>query len=385
MRYKISKVLNDFFQLEYASSILLGFSLIAALFLANIPASGEVYFQMLHVNFLGMSVQHWINDGLMVIFFYLVGMEIKKEFISGALSSKKKAALPFFAALGGMIIPAFLFYFINQEAEAKMSWGIPMATDIAFALGALVALGSRAPTQLKALLLALAVVDDLGAILVIVFFYSNKINLLWFFLALALVFINWHFNKKKNWSWSLHTLLGISAWACMLFSGVHATLIGVIWGLITPDDKTEHAPLDKSIHFLHPYVGFIILPIFALANSGVQFPPSQIWLEVFRSSLFVAIVVGLFVGKPLGVFIFSWFCVLLKIGELPKGIRWSHILAMGILAGIGFTMSLFISHLSIHDKNLLDISKIAILIASLLAGALGSCVLFTVGAIKKLK
>lgn len=367
----MTKLFSKFIQFEAASSILLGLSLVLALVLANWGITASVYLNVLHFEFAGLSIQHWINDALMAIFFYLVGMEIKRELVSGSLSSSRKAMLPLFAAIGGMLVPALIFSIINQEPDASRAWGIPMATDIAFAVGALVAIGRKAPIQLRALLLALAVIDDLGAILVIALFYSTGVGPLWLLGFLIVGFINWILNKKGSWNWITHSVLGVIAWAFMLFSGIHATLAGVIWGFLTPDDKTDHAPLDQAIHKLHPFVNFLILPIFALANAGVKLPSVSDGSDLFSSTLLWAIAFGLLLGKPLGIVLSAWICVKSKMGELPTGVTFKHILGLGLLAGIGFTMALFIAQLSLSNEGLLNSAKVGILLGSLFSGLLG--------------
>jgi Na+:H+ antiporter, NhaA family len=384
MKNKLGQLLRRSLSLESLPSILLILSLIAALLLANLSATQNIYFDTLGFK-LGMSIHHWINDGLMAIFFYIIGLEIKKELVSGSLSSYRKAALPLFAAIGGMVIPALIYSFINTEAQAGRAWGIPMATDIAFALGALVLFGKRVPVELRALLLALAVIDDLGAILVIAFFYSSGVGPLWLLGFLSVSVVSWLIYKKQKWNWTAHIFLGLVAWYFMLSSGIHATLAGVIWGFLTPDDKSGHSPLDQAVHALHPYVNFLILPIFALANSGVKLPALSNMPSLLSSSLLWAIAIGLVVGKPVGIVISSWVCVRSGLGELPKGIGYKHILGIGLLAGIGFTMALFIAQLAIVDGGLLDMAKIGILLGSLISGVLGIAVLLKVSKTGNLK
>lgn len=355
--------------------MLLVVSLGVALFLANLSTTQAFYFDILHFNF-GMSVHLWINDGLMAIFFYLIGLEIKKELVSGSLSSVKKAALPLFAAVGGMLVPALVFSLMNKEGEAAKAWGIPMATDIAFALGALLILGKRVPAQLRALLLALAVIDDLGAILVIAFFYSSGVGPLWIAGFVLVALLRWLLARKTEWSWAIHISMGLVAWYFMLKSGIHATLAGVIWGFLTPDDKSGHSPLDKAVHALHPWVNLLILPLFALANSGLKLPLLGEASSILSSSLLWAIALGLFVGKPVGIVVSSWICVLGGLGELPARVNYRHLWGIGFIAGIGFTMALFIAQLSLKDPNLLDVSKLGILLGSGLSGIFGIMILY---------
>ena len=375
-RSKAKNSLLRFFQREAASSVLLGACLLIAVAFSNSRFTADAYFAVIHLHLGPLSVQHWINDGLMAIFFYMVGMEIKREMISGLLSSVKKAMLPLFGAVGGMIVPALLFSIINQEPGARSAWGIPMATDIAFAVGALVLVGRRAPTQLRGLLLALAVIDDLGAILVIALFYSRGVNALYLVAFTGCAVLTWWLNHKK-YGVVRHHALGLIGWGLILGSGIHATLAGVIWGFLTPDDKTDHAPLDRAIHALHPWVNFGVLPLFALVNSGIRLPAPGDLANLGGSSIFWAVAIGLCLGKPIGIVTSSWICVRAKMAELPRGIQWRHLVALGTISGIGFTMSLFITELSIGaEDTLVNSAKIGILAGSLLAGLAGTGLLF---------
>ena len=366
------KYLTWFFKLETASSIILGASLIVALILANVSATQDLYVSFLHANLAGLTIHEWINDALMAIFFYTVGMEIKREMISGSLSTVKKAMLPVFAAIGGMIVPAGIFLIVNTEVASRQAWGIPMATDIAFAIGALVATGKFAPAQLRSLLLALAVIDDLGAILVIAVFYSSGVSLIWLAAFCIVAALNFTLNKKLQWRWSRHLILGVLAWTCMLYSGVHATLAGVVWGFLTPFDRTESAPLNIALHKVHPFVAYFILPIFALANSGVNLPGLSQLPSLLSDNLLWAIVLGLFVGKPLGITLASYVCLKVKLAELPSGIQTRHLVGLGLIAGIGFTMALFIAGLSLTGETQLSSAKIGILFGSLISALAGA-------------
>ena len=371
-RSAVKNRLLQFFQREATSSMLLGACLLIAVGLSNAPITADAYFAVILHHLGPLSLQHWVNDGLMAIFFYTVGMEIKRELISGLLSSVKKAMLPLFAAVGGMIVPALLFSMINQESGARTAWGIPMATDIAFAVGALVLAGRRAPTQLRGLLLALAVIDDLGAILVIALFYSRGVNANYLVAFSACALATWWFNQKR-YGVIRHHALGLIGWGFILGSGIHATLAGVIWGFLTPDNKTDHAPLDRTIHALHPWVNFGVLPLFALVNSGIRLPALAELPTLGSSSIFWAVAIGLFLGKPVGIVASSWICVRAKMAELPRGIHWRHVIALGTVSGIGFTMSLFITELSIgSEETLVNSAKIGILIGSVLAGLTGT-------------
>lgn len=310
------------------------------------------------------TVLHWINDGLMAIFFFLVGMEIKRELVAGELSSFQKAILPVMAALGGMIVPAAIFSFFNVNTNFAAGWGIPMATDIAFSLGVASLLGKRMPVSLKIFLMALAIIDDLGAIVVIALFYGGDIQ--WIYLGIAvfifsLVTLINYFKKGSGW---LFIIAGIALWYCVFQSGIHATIAGVLTALLIPTDK-----LPAYEHRFHNGVNFIILPLFALANTAILLPGNL--MEVINSSLSWGIVLGLVIGKPLGITSFSWLAVKTKLGAQPSDVSWLQMLGAGLLAGIGFTMSIFIAMLAFTENEFHDVSKIAVLIASLLSMLVG--------------
>lgn len=373
------KPVEKFLQLQAASGIVLAVSAVFAMLLANSVAS-SAYFSILEIRIAGLSLQHWINDGLMVIFFFVIGMELKKEILTGELSSRQKAALPIAAALGGMVVPALIYYFYNPTGAPSQGWGIPMATDIAFALGILSLFGKRVPLSLKVFLLALAIVDDLGAILVIAFFYTKEIRSLGLLLALIALGIMFFEQKKGIKSYWAYVPFGILAWVGVLYSGVHATVAGVMIGFLTPltfqvsRDSTEtYSPLDNLVHGLHPWVSYIIMPVFALANAGVNLQGLDMG-DLIVHPVHQGVALGLFLGKPIGIVIFSWFFVAVGWGQLPTGLRWSHILGMGFLAGIGFTMSLFISNLAL-PLDLETFSKSGIIFGSLLSAAVGGVLL----------
>jgi len=374
MSSKIKSAFIKFIHIESSSSLILGLATIMALSLANSDWSKD-YFYVLEYNILGLSVSHWINDGLMAIFFFLVGLEIKKEIVQGELNSLKKASLPVAAALGGMIVPALIYVVFNQQLPEVKGWGIPMATDIAFALGVLSLFGQRVPLALKVLLLAVAIVDDLGAILVIALFYTSQVKwagLLFGLFAIAMIQVM----KKINITRSIaYTPLALVLWAGILYSGVHATIAGVILGLLTPiyfKDKNQKQtePAAHLIKVLHIPVSFIIMPIFALANAGVQIN-LDLLSEVMSIGLFKGIFWGLIVGKPIGIFLFSYLGCRFKLSKLPDDLSWVHIFALGNLAGIGFTMSLFIAKLALTD-NLVQVAKLGVLTASLTAVLIGA-------------
>lgn len=375
----IRKPIEAFLKMEASSGIVLAFCAALAMILANSSWAPE-YFRVLQVNIFGLSLQHWINDGLMAIFFFVIGMEIKKELLVGELSSAKKAALPVAAAFGGMILPALLYYLLNPQAPSVSGWGIPMATDIAFALGILTLFGKRVPLALKVFLLALAIVDDLGAVLVIAFFYTKEIRAEGLVVAIAGLALMWGVRRSGVKAYLAYLCLGIIVWFGVLFSGVHATVAGVLVGLLTPltfktsrNSPTTYSPLDQLVHWLHPWVSFGIMPVFALANAGITLRGIEI-SELIRNPVHQGVAVGLLVGKPVGIFLFSRISVLLRIGSLPSGISWSHILGAGFLGGIGFTMALFISNLALSSE--LEVySKTGIIFGSVIAGVIGSMIL----------
>lgn len=316
------------------------------------------------------TISLWINDGLMAIFFLLVGLEIKREVIEGELSSPKRAAMPIFAAIGGMLIPALIYAYFNLGTTTGSGWGIPMATDIAFALGILSLLGNRVPTSLKIFLAALAIADDLGAILVIAIFYTNELHWMQLFysggILILLILMN-RFGVKKL---VFYVIPGIFLWHFVHHSGIHATIAGVILALTIPTNPVKEAsPLEKLEHIIVKPVNFIIMPIFALANTNIKFESSMI--DGLSSPLGLGIIFGLALGKPIGVMLFSWLSVKTGIAKLPQQAKWSHILGLGLLAGIGFTMSIFIALLSFKSPEYQAEAKFAILIASLISGLSG--------------
>lgn len=333
-------------------------------FLATKTGAKLGYFDMIYTN------SAWINDGLMAIFFLLVGLEIKRELIEGELSSTQKATLPVMAAIGGMIVPAFIYFIFNKNEPTASGWGIPMATDIAFALAILALLGKNVPASLKIFLAALAIVDDLGAILVIAIFYTDQIHWQEMLIAggiLALLLGLNYFKVKSLW---FYLIPGIFLWYFVHHSGIHATIAGVLLAFTIPtNDTDELSPLEKLEHFLTRPVSFIIMPIFALANTNITFVEGMI--EGLISPLGLGIVFGLFVGKTIGITLLSYVAVKMKWAKLPTGANWKHIIGMGMLAGIGFTMSIFISMLSFSDALHIIEAKFSILCASVLSGLIG--------------
>lgn len=310
------------------------------------------------------TISHFINDALMAVFFLLVGMEIKREILVGELSNLKQASLPIFAAIGGMLIPALLYFLFNTDTGYSHGWGVPMATDIAFALGVLSLLGKKAPLSLKVLLAALAIIDDLGAILAIAIFYTDEIK--WIYLAVSggLFLVLIAMNKLKVNRLYPYFIIGIILWYCMFNSGVHATLAGVMLAVTIPLKR-----ISKLEHGLHDPVSFIILPLFALANTAIIFPDEL--MVTLASPINHGIFVGLVLGKPLGITLISFLMVKIGLAELPDGLTWKHIIGIGLIAGIGFTMSIFISMLAFKDPDSQTVAKLSVLIASTIAGIIG--------------
>ena len=369
-----------FFKLEAASGLLLLISAIIALILSNSVYS-SLYFEILEtyiflgINNIGikMNILHWINDALMAAFFFFVTLEIKREFLQGELSNRKQALLPIMGAIGGMLVPALIYIYINFETpETLNGWAIPSATDIAFSLGVLSLLGSRVPLSLKVFLTALAIIDDLGAIVIIAFFYTGELNVI-FLILLLLTFISLLILNKLNIKKFLpYLILGLILWFFTYESGVHATISGVLLAIVIPHKKKEKdfSLLVKIEHKISPYVAFGIMPLFALANAGVSL--DGITFNSLLSPIPLGILLGLFVGKQLGVFIFSIISIKLKIAQMPNNANWVGLYGVGILTGIGFTMSLFIGNLAFLQNNeYIDGVKIGVLAGSLLSTLVG--------------
>lgn len=310
------------------------------------------------------SILDWINDGLMAVFFFLVGMEIKRELLAGELATIRKSMLPVIGALGGMVVPALLFFAFNGGTPYHHGWGIPMATDIAFSLGILSLLGNRVPVQIKVFLTALAIIDDLGAIVVIAFFYSGGVHIGYLLCALGLLCIPVALNLMKSKRVFFYLLPGLGIWYCLLNSGVHPTIAGVLLAFCMPLSRI--ADLERA---LYDVVNFLIMPLFALANTAIVFPPGP--GEWLHSTVTYGIVLGLFAGKPLGITLFCYAAVRTGVAALPSGIRWKQIWGTGMIAGIGFTMSIFIATLAYRDQDHQVLSKMAVMGASVLAGTAG--------------
>jgi NhaA family Na+:H+ antiporter len=368
---KTTRLFKDFFESEKAGGLLLLLVTLVSLALANSPIQSS-YINFWETQIGHHSITHWINDGLMTIFFLLIGLELEREMYGGELSDIRNATLPIFGALGGMIVPAGLFLAFNWGTLTQNGAGIPMATDIAFAIGILSLLGNRVPTSLKIFLTALAVIDDLGAILVIALFYTETISFLYLGMAFGVMGILFILNRKNVHSLIPYLIGGAAMWYCMLNSGVHATITGVLLAFVIPygngGKKTSSYRLQ---HFLHRPVAFFILPLFAIANTGIAIDSN--WHEGLTHANSIGIMAGLTIGKPIGITLFALLCVKLGIGSLPKDLQLKHILGAGMLGGIGFTMSIFITLLAFKNDGeaVITYSKIAILVASFVSGTLG--------------
>jgi len=371
------KPFKDFLRSEQIGGVILIICVILSLIIANSNLgaafenllSTKIGFSSLAIP-LEFSVSLWINDGLMAIFFLLVGLEIKREIIEGELSSPQKAAMPIFAALGGMIVPASIYALINSNTPTIHGWGIPMATDIAFALGVISLLGKRVPNSLKIFLAALAIADDLGAILVIAIFYTNELHWMQLLYSAGILIVLIALNRFGVKKLIYYIIPGIFLWYFLHHSGIHATIAGVLLALTIPTNTIkDESPLEKLEHLLVRPVNFLIMPIFALANTNIRFENKMI--DGLSSPLGLGIICGLALGKPIGVSLFSWLSVKLGIAKLPNKVNWKHIFGLGLLAGIGFTMSVFIALLSFSTIEYQIQAKFAILVSSVLAGISG--------------
>lgn len=377
----ISKI-KEFLQLEAASGIMLFAAGVLAMIVAN-SSFDFIYHAFLDVPvaiqfgefIIAKPLLLWINDGLMAIFFFLIGLELKREFLAGELSEPSRVALPVIAAVGGMIVPAGIYLFINWgDPVALKGWAIPSATDIAFALGVLALLGSRVPASLKVFLATLAIIDDMGAIVIIAIFYTAELSVLSLLIALVSIAVLYTFNRRGVISLAPYILVGIIFWAAVLKSGVHATLAGVITAFFIPFKVPEGetiTQLEQLEHDLHPSVAYVILPLFAFANAGVSF--EGIGLDSLIHPVPLGVAAGLFFGKQIGVMLFSWVTIRLGFAKLPTGGTWVHLYGISLLCGIGFTMSLFIGTLAFNQvgvENIVD-ERLGILLGSFLSGLLG--------------
>ena len=376
----ISSAFRWFFKLEASSGILLLISAIAALIVSNTFYS-DLYFSTLDkylfigVNKIGLklSVLHWINDALMAIFFFFVTLEIKREFLQGELSSLKQAMLPIVGAVGGMLVPAIIYIVINFKTPVTLTgWAIPSATDIAFSIGILSLLGSRVPISLKVFLVALAIIDDLGAIVIIAFFYSGDLSIKYLLLMLVTFILLLVLNKLSIKKFLPYLILGLFLWFFTHESGIHATIAGVLIASVIPHRKKDHdfSLLIKLEHAISPYVAYFIMPLFAFANAGVSL--SGLSFSSLLLPVPLGILLGLFIGKQLGVFIFSYVSIKLGFATLPNKSNWISFYAVGILTGIGFTMSLFVGNLAfVNNMEYMDGVKIGVLSGSLLSTVVG--------------
>ncbi len=377
----IAPMLRDFLQKESAGGITLIIAAALALAIANSPFAAS-YFALLDVpvvagigaGVIDKPLLLWINDGLMAVFFFLVGLEVKREALVGQLNSWNKASLPLMAAIGGMALPAAIYLAINAGTPENLSgWAIPAATDIAFALGILTLLGPRVPVALKALLLAIAVIDDIGAITIIALFYTAETDVTMLLGAGVTLLVLALFGRARVASSIPYVLLGVVLWVFVLKSGVHATLAGVAAAMCVPIDAKGAKPLEQMEHALHPYVAFLIIPVFGFANAGVSL--SGVGLDTLFAPLPLGIAAGLVIGKQVGILGFAWAAVKAGFATLPEGVSWRQMHALSLLAAIGFTMSLFIGNLAFADPAQVDAVKIGVLLGSLVAALVGYAML----------
>ncbi|MGF1681097.1 Na+/H+ antiporter NhaA [Photobacterium minamisatsumaniensis] len=376
----MTDAIRKFLKLESAGGIILIIAAIVAMIIANSPLQ-EIYNGTLHTYIAGLSVAHWINDGLMAVFFLLIGLEVKRELIEGALNTKEKAIFPAIAAVGGMLAPALVYVAFNYtDPQALQGWAIPAATDIAFALGVMALLGKRVPVSLKVFLLALAIIDDLGVIVIIALFYSSDLSTLALAVAFASTTALFVMNAKNVTKLSWYVIVGAVLWFSVLQSGVHATLAGVVLGFAIPlsgeDGRSDtYSPLKHLEHVLHPYVAFLILPLFAFANAGISL--QGVSLSGLTSMLPLGIALGLLIGKPLGIFTFSYLAIKTGMAKMPEGIGLKQIFAVSVLCGIGFTMSIFISSLAFvgAPEDFSTYSRLGILLGSTISALLGYALL----------
>lgn len=412
----IARPLREFLQTEAAGGILLLAAALIALVWANSPLAGayrSLWGTEIAVRIgdfqIAADVRHWVNDGLMAIFFFVVGLEIKRELIVGELNDRRKAALPALAALGGMVVPAVIYIAINFGGEGVRGWGIPMATDIAFAVGVLAVLGRRCPDSLRVFLLSLAIVDDIGAILVIALFYSGGIKVSWLICAVVLLAVVSEMRRRRIWWTPLYVVVGFGVWLATFESGIHATIAGVALGLIAParpsdpegagdalreasaftrdpepaavrrvtiQAKEAVSIAERLEHMLHPWTSFGVIPIFALANAGVRLN-ANILESATSSPVTLGIIAGLVAGKLIGIITFSWASTRLRIGAMPEGMTWHHLVGGAAVAGIGFTVSLFIAGLAFADQRIFNEAMIGIFAGSIVAALVGVTVLMS--------
>lgn len=373
---QLSELFSDFFSSEKSSGIILLFCTVISVILANTDI-GPGYISFWKTDVGGLTISYWINDALMAVFFLLVGLEIERELYIGELAELRTAMLPLLAAVGGMMLPALIHFLINAGTYTADGFGVPMATDIAFALGLLSLAGKKVPLVLRIFLTALAIIDDLGAIIIIAIFYTEAVSVLYLVIALA-IFMGLYIMGRMGVSRLVYFILpGIAMWFFMFKSGVHATISGVLLAFAIPfGEGGKSSPSYRLQHFLHKPVAFIIVPLFALANTGIKLQPGFYNDLISKNSL--GIIAGLVIGKPLGILSFAWLSVRLKLADLPDSVNWKHITGAGLLAGIGFTMSIFITLLAFKEDQTIINSKIAILLASLIAGISGLILLWKI-------
>ncbi len=380
---RLVRTFQEFARLEASGGIVLIGCMVVAIAWANSPWSGS-YFHLWHTDptfgfagsLLSKPLHFWINDGLMALFFLLVGLEIKREMVVGELASFRKAALPIAAALGGMIVPAVFYFLFNRGGPGASGWGIPMATDIAFALGVLALLGDRTPTSLKVFLAALAIADDIGAVLVIAFFYTAQIS--WISLGVGGLFFAGLIaaNRAGARHPLIYVVLGLGLWVAFLRSGVHATVSGVLLAITIPARQpvTGASPMLRFEHALMPWNKYVIMPLFALSNAGVLLGTGA--ARSLADPITLGVICGLVLGKPVGIVLFSWLATRCRVAAMLEGISWRQIAGVGLLGGIGFTMSLFIANLAFGNSPELEMAKVGIMAASIFSGAVGAVVLF---------
>lgn len=370
---KIRVPFERFARIESSSSIILMVCTVIALVIANSGMAGAYEHFWHDERALSFSFAHFINDGLMAVFFFVVGLEIKRELLTGELSSFKKASLPIFGAIGGMLVPALIFFALNKDTPTAGGWGIPMATDIAFAIGVVSILGKRVHPALKVFLMALAIVDDIGAVLVIALFYTSAIDWYMLLIAFGLIGLLVGGNITGVRSVWFYAILGVLVWLVFLQTGVHSTIAGVLVALTVPASKRENSeaesPLVRFESGLHGFVAFAIMPLFALANAGVSISGGA--FASLAEPLPLGIILGLFIGKPLGITLFAWLGSKVKLASLPSGAGWIDLFFISILGGIGFTMSLFITNLAFTDGGVIDKAKLGVLLGSLASGVIG--------------
>jgi NhaA family Na+:H+ antiporter len=381
-KHALSKLYTEFFESEKSGGLILVFCTVFSIIFANSGwKDSYLHFWHAHLDLsfgaakLNYSIEHWINDGLMAVFFLLVGLEIEREIYAGELAEFRKALLPILAAVGGMLVPALFHFLLNHGRPGQAGVGIPMATDIAFALGVLSLLGNKIPGSLKIFLTALAIIDDLGAILIIAIFYTKTLSFIWLALSLGIFTLLLVCNRLKINNLYFYLIPGIFMWYCMLQSGIHATVSGVLLAFAIPFRKSNGNPSERLQHWLHKPVAFLIMPVFALANTGIVL--STGWTKSLLTQNSLGIFLGLVLGKPAGIVLCCWLAIRSGLCRLPEELTHRHLLGAGLLAGIGFTMAIFIANLAFDNAGFIQDSKIAILAASLAASLLGySCLFF---------